>query len=66
MTTFYCTVDYDETKPPENFSIEAPDMLTATRLIAAYLKGHFEGSGQGGEISHIGRTKARGQTYRGL
>jgi hypothetical protein len=73
MTTFFASLimdggsaGLDLDKKVENFSVEAPDMLAATRIISAYLKGRFEGSGKGGEISHIGRTKVRGQEYRGL
>jgi hypothetical protein len=72
MTTFYANVILDPQFPDKpdqeivNFSIEAENMLAATRILAVYLKGRFEGSGRGGEISHIGRTKVRGQGYRGL
>jgi hypothetical protein len=75
MTTFFASFVLDqpiEVGPEQplvevlNFSIEAADMLTATRIASAYLKGRFEGSGKGGEISHIGRTKVHGQEYRGL
>lgn len=70
--TFYASIVLDKSSDPAlgpevlNFSVEAEDMLQATRFIGLYLKGRFEGSGIGGDISHIGRTKVRGVEYRGL
>ena len=70
MTRFYTIVSYDvsDGQEPlvENFYIDAPDMLFATRLIGVYLKGRFEASGRGGEINLVSSTKPRGETFRGL
>lgn len=64
--TFYITLIRDQSREPLHFRTEASSAHEAVRLVGAYCKGLFEGSGSGAEISSVSKTKSRGVEYRGL
>lgn len=63
--TFYIIIEMDKGEVL-HFKTEAESAHHAVRLAAAYCKGRFEGSGIGGQITAVSKTKARGVEYRGL
>lgn len=63
---FYCEILCDNETAPVAFTIEAASAHDAVRILAAYTKGLFEGSGKGADIQSVSTKKSRGVEYRGL
>lgn len=66
IMTFYTTIILDKDKTPAHFKIEAESAAWAVRILGAYCKGLFEGSGSGADIQSVTKAKLRGVEYRGL
>lgn len=62
---FYSSVSLDNSEIL-HFQVEAASAALAVRIVGAYLKGRFEGSGIGGEILSVNKARTRGVEYRGL
>lgn len=62
---FYTSISLDN-KEVLHFQVEASSAHFAVRILGAYLKGRFEASGVGGEITSVTKLKTRGLEYRGL
>jgi hypothetical protein len=62
---FFCSIAMDKGEII-HFQVEAASAASAVRVLGAYLKGRFEGSGVGGEILSVNKARTRGVEYRGL
>lgn len=62
---FYSSISMDSGEIL-HFQVEATSAANAVRVLGAYLKGRFEGSGVGGEILSVNKARTRGVEYRGL
>ncbi len=64
---YYCEILLDQSSGGiAGFEVEAQSAHEAMRLITAYTKGLFEGSGKGADVQSVSTKKARGLEYRRL